>query len=262
MIVGFALALLLHLSIGWWGAGLDLTRAPPKLPDRVVARAVYEEIRLPPPPPPPPKPKPPEPKPEPVVKQEAPKPAPKKLMGQPKRKKKPKKPDTKPKPKPNEPAPLVLSKTYGATGDGGVVVQSGEDDMFGDPGVAANENNTRPRGDDDGGSAATPGPKGDGGTAKERQILIVHARPKSRCTVAWPEGSPGSRRIVEVTLLLSVDTLGKVSTKRILKSAGEPFDSAAKAALRRCAFRPGTRDGKAFVDRVPFIVEFRPGSSA
>ncbi len=267
MVVGLALAVALHVGLGWWGASLDIQREPPKLPDRMVAKAVYQDVELPkpppPPPPPPPEPKP-EPKPEPVVKKEAPKPKPKpKKRGQPKRKKKKrKKQDNKPKPKPNEPAPLVLSKTYGSSGDGGVTVQQGDEDMFGDPAVEANERNTRPRDDDgDDKQPAAPGPTGDGGK-KERKVVIVHARPKSRCKVDWPEGAAASRRIVEVTLLLSIDKRGRVSPKKILRSAGEPFDSAAKKALRACAFKPGTRDGKAFTDRVPFVVEFRPGSGA
>ncbi|HAN30913.1 MAG TPA: hypothetical protein DCQ06_04895, partial [Myxococcales bacterium] len=202
---------------------------------------------------------PPEPKPI-EVKKEAPKPDPNR--GQPKRKKKKrrnKKKRKKPPVKPSEPAPLVLSKTYGASGDGsGVTVEQGEEDLFGDPAVEANERNTRPR--DDGQGDA---PEADPDTsASKAKIVIVHARPRRRCKVPWPDEAGGIRRIVEVTLLLSVNKKGKVTPTRILRGAGEPFDSAAKSALRRCAFVPGTRNGRAFKDRVQFTVEFRPGSSA
>ncbi|MEY3015537.1 MAG: hypothetical protein RIT45_4272 [Pseudomonadota bacterium] len=265
LLIGLVAALVVHAGFGYWAATLERP-APPVEEERLVAVAVVEDVRLPPPPPPPPpppepkpEPKPPEPTPEP--KAEAPKPQPK-PKGQPKRKNKAKPKSDKPPPDPSEPAPLVLSKTYGAGADGGgVAVQTGDEDMFGDPTVEANERNTRRRGDDD--SRAKPATEGPAGNpVPEKKVTIVHARPKGRCKVDWPEGAPSSRRIVEVTLLLSIGVTGKVTPKRVLRSAGEPFDSAARRALARCAFEAGTRDGKPFVDKVPFVVEFKPGSDA
>lgn len=59
-------------------------------------------------------------------------------------------------------------------------------------------------------------------------------------------------------LLLTVDRGGAVRKVRVLRGAGDAFDSAAQAALRTCRFEPGLRDGRPFVDRVPFVVEFKP----
>ncbi len=106
--------------------------------------------------------------------------------------------------------------------------------------------------------AAAPGPEGE----EEPKIVIVHAVPRSRCKVSWPEGAPALRRIVEVTLQLTIDRKGKVKRARVLRSAGEPFDSAARTALLGCAFKPGRRNGRPFVDKVPFVVEFKPGADA
>ena len=62
--------------------------------------------------------------------------------------------------------------------------------------------------------------------------------------------------------MLTIGTDGSVKPGRLLRAAGEPFDSAARNALRGCPFDAGTKDGKPFVDKVPFVVEFKPGSDA
>ena len=186
------------------------------------------------------------------MKKEQPRKRRKKRKGQPKRKKPANKPK---KPPSDEPPPLVLSQTYDGSSGGGVEVQTGDDDMFGDPSVEANERNTRPRvqeDDDDGEDEVDEEPA--------KQVVVRHARPKGRCSVTWPEGAPAGRRVVEVKMLLTVGKTGRVGKIRVLRSAGEPFDSAARAAMKKCRFSAGTRDGVAFVDRVPFVVEFRPNA--
>ena len=160
--------------------------------------------------------------------------------------------------KPSEPAPLVLSKTYGASDGSGVAVNAGKDDSLGDPNVDPNERNTRQRfvpkveapikGDDGGDS--------EGESA--RKVDIVHAVPKSRCRVEWPDGAEAAGRMVEVTLSLEIGVDGAIDKIRILRGAGDPFDDAAIAAIRQCTFNAGTRDGKAFRDRISFAVEFKP----
>jgi TonB family protein len=149
----------------------------------------------------------------------------------------------------------VISQTYDSVGGHGVEVQGGDEDHFGDPAIAATERNTRPRveEEDDGTDEES--------TEPEKQIVVRHARPRSKCSVNWPEGAPTGRRIVEVKMLLTVKTSGRVGKVRVLRSAGEPFDSAAIGAMKACRFSAGTRDGVAFVDRVPFVVEFRPNAN-
>lgn len=66
------------------------------------------------------------------------------------------------------------------------------------------------------------------------------------------------RRTFAVRLLLTVDQGGRVIVAKVLRGAGAPFDQAAIDALRQCLFQPGTRDGLPVVDRVPFLVEFKP----
>ena len=63
-------------------------------------------------------------------------------------------------------------------------------------------------------------------------------------------------------LLLTINPRGKVAKARVLRSLGPVFDDVAVKALQACAFVPGTRDGKPFTDRVPFVVEFKPGLGA
>jgi TonB family protein len=159
----------------------------------------------------------------------------------------------------NEPAPLQLSKTYG--GDGrGVVVNAGEQESLGDSAVDPTESNTRRRDDGPARAGSPDGTEasGQGPARPERRVEIVHAVPRTRCKVDWPEGADPGNRIVEVLLSLEILTDGRVGKTRLLKAAGEPFDSAAVAAVQKCAFQPGMRDGKAFVDRVPFAIEFKP----
>ncbi len=149
--IGLVGAVVFHGALAAFGAIIHEEHIV-ELPDRIVTKAVHKEIVLPKPPPPPepdkeePKPEPPKPEPKaepkPVAKKPKKKKKQKKKRGQPKRKKPAKKQETVPA---DEPAPLVLSKTYGAGAGGGVEVQAGDDDMFGDPAVEANERNTRPR---------------------------------------------------------------------------------------------------------------------
>lgn len=262
MQIGLVAAILLHGALHAVAASLPQP-APEERVEMLMARAVQEDVQLPapppPPPPPPPEPKKLEEKPK-VEDKSAVKPKPR---GQPKRKKKKAdKPEADKPPSTDEPPPLVLSKTYDSgSGEGGVVVQSGEEDIFGDPAVEANERNTRVRDADEAEKLVTPAAPGAAPEA-EKQVQIVRAIPINCSTFEWPVGAPVGRRIVEVTLLLTIDRAGKVTKARVLRSAGEPFDGAASRALKACRFKPGRRDGKTFVDRVTFIAAFRPGNDA
>lgn len=262
LLTGLGLALLLHAAAALWASGLTM-RPPMTLEPVKTVRTVRQDVKLPkPPPPPPPKeePKPEEPKLEPQAPKpqaEAPKPQAPKRSPQPKSNEPP--PADAPPPS-SEPAPLVLSKTYGGSGDSGVAVQTGDHDTLGDPAVDATEENTRRRREEPkpagtGGNGTAPADEDDGG-----KVEIVHAVPKGSCRVEWPEGAEVGHRTVEVRLSLEIGLDGRVKKARILRGAGEPFDDAAIEAVQGCAFQPGTRDGKPFVDRVPFLVVFKPSA--
>lgn len=206
--------------------------------------AIRETVELPKPEPPkPPEPPPETKKPEPEV-AEAPKPKPKRKRrkGQPKRKR----PAAAPKPEPTpqvapEPAPLVLSN-LGLTG--GIAVQAGDEDLFGDPSVAATKENTRPPPEVD--DAPTGPPK------------RVAPRVVRRATGSYPNDAPQMGRVVEVTLRLQVDEEGKVGKIFVVKGAGAAFDREARKTARRLRFKPGTLDDVPTPMWVPWIVVFEP----
>ena len=254
--IGTVISLLLHGALAYWASTLQAVhQLPPPEPKKLV-RTVHQDIVLPKkeqPKPEPPKIEPPKPEPAAQAPSETPEPVAKPTA-------KPKSDAPKPQQaeKPAEPAPLVLSKTYGASDGSGVAVNAGKDDTLGDPNVDANERNTRQRfapkaevatGNGDGGG------EGDGG---EKAVEIVHAVKKHDFKVEWPDGEEPPGRTVEVTLLLDIGLDGKVEKVRILRGAGEPFDGQAIAALKQQVFKPGTRDGKPFRDHVSFVVEFKP----
>ena len=258
--IGLIAALVIHSGLAWCVAALPVRPKAVVMQKEPLVKTVREEVQLPKP-----QPKPETPEPEAVKPPPPPKPAesapklakasaPKSRSPQPRS-------DSKPveQPAKNEPQPLQLSKTYGSEGPG-VAVNAGQDESLGDPAVEPTEANTRKR--DDG--PARPGRAdggdgdGDGPATPERKVEIVHAVPKSRCKVEWPEGADAGNRVVEVLLSLEIGLDGKVNKARLLKPAGEPFDSAAVRAVKACQFQPGLRDGKAFADRVPFAIEFKP----
>ena len=256
LFIGLTIALLLHGIVGYWGVTLGpLKHVLPPEPMKVV-KTVRQDIVLPKkkeePKPEPPKP---ELKPEvadtpqEVPPDSAPKPV-----------NKPKNEAPQPAQKPAEPAPLVLSKTYGASDGSGVAVNAGKEDTLGDPSVDPDEKNTRQRFQPKVAQQAAPSDDGadDGTDVGGKKVEIVHAVPKTRCRVEWPEGAEAAGRSVEVAMLLDIAPDGTVEKVRVLRGAGDPFDDEAMAAMKQCAFNPGTRDGKPFRDRIKFAVEFKP----
>lgn len=186
-----------------------------------------------------------------------PKPKPKPRRGQPKRKKKPKAKKKAP-PKKAEPAPLVL-KNVMLEGPG-VNVQAGEEDIFGDPTLEANENNTRIDEPDD-----TPdeGPKGEGGPVvvepeKKKPPKIVFPKIKAAVSGKYPSDAPRLGRVVKVRLSLRVGPDGKVKKVKVVKGAGGAFDREARRVAFKLVFHPGKRDGKRTSMSVPWTVEFHP----
>ena len=252
--IGAAISLLLHGALAYWASTLVVVHMPPPDPKKLV-RSVHQQIVLPKKelPKEPPKVEP--PKLEPAVKAptEAPEP-----VAKPTSKPKSEAPKQEAAQKPSEPAPLVLSKTYGASDGSGVAVNAGKDDTLGDPNVDANERNTRQRFVPKVDAPAKGDDEGDGNGEATRKVEIVHAVPKSRCRVEWPDGAEGAGRVVEVTLSLEIGTDGAIDKIRIARGGGDPFDDAAIAQILQCAFNAGTRDGKPFRDRISFAVEFKP----
>jgi TonB family protein len=251
--IGTAISLLLHGMLAYWAVNLPETHTLPPLEPKKLVKTVQEQIVLPKKPlPEPPKIEPPKPEPAAQAPTETPEPAAKPA---------PKPKSDAPKPpvqKPSEPAPLVLSKTYGASDGSGVAVNAGKDDTLGDPNVDPDEKKTRQRFVPKVAAPAQGNGDGEGDGAEKREVKIVHAVPPRAVHVDWPEGAENSGRTVEVTLLLEISEDGTVDKVRILRGAGEPFDGVAIAALKQQKFKPGTRDGKPFRDRVSFAVEFKP----
>jgi len=216
--------------------------AVPKAVDRYAnLEAIREKVELPKPEPP----KPPEPPPKEPEVAEAPKPKPKpkrkRRKGQPKRNKPAAAPKEKPQPEvAPEPAPLVLSHVNMT---GGVAVQAGEEDIMGDPSVAATSANTRPP------------PEFDEPAAPPKRVPPKVIR---RAVGIYPADAPRLGRVVEVTLRLQIDEEGRVSKIFVVKTAGTVFDQEARRTARRLRFRPGTIGDVPSPMWVPWVVAFEP----
>lgn len=70
-----------------------------------------------------------------------------------------------------------------------------------------------------------------------------------------PPGTPPVKRAV--VLLITIDAQGVVTEVAVQTPAGEPWDTAAKAAAQQFGFEPATVDGAAVPVTVPFTYEFR-----
>lgn len=266
--IGIIASLLIHAVAAFWAGTMESRARVLEPPTQKAVRTVREQIQLPKPKLP--EIKPPEPKPE-----AKPDPTPKAAETQvakpqlaPKRLPQPKSDQPAPKTPPppsNEPAPLVLSKTYGSGGDDGVAVQSGKEDVLGDPGVQANEENVRRRANpevtsDAGGQGNDS--QGDLPGKEPRRIEVLQPKPKESCDkfISWPDGAESGGRVIEVTLQLEIGEDGSTRKVKILRGAGEPFDSEAVRDIKRCPFSAGSRDGKAVTSKIAFVVVFKPRS--
>lgn len=250
--IGLIIAVAVHVAVACWGMTLQPAPHSLVLEIKKPVKTVRQEIVLPKKVPPKVEPQPEIVKPQPTeTPQEAPHPVDKPAQ-------KPKSEAPKPQQKPSEPAPLVLSKTYGASDGSGVAVNAGKNDTLGDPNVDPTAQNTRQRFVPKAEQASTGDDKGD--QPGDRKVEITHATQKF-CRPEWPEGAEAGGRKVEVMLLLDVNEEGKVGKVRLIRGAGEPFDEAAMAQIQSpkiCSFSPGMRDGKAIPDRIRFTIEFLP----
>jgi TonB family protein len=157
-----------------------------------------------------------------------------------------------------QPAPLALSQVY--AGAGAVVVERNDTDVLGDPAVPVSAASLAGKV-----GAPTPAEVAPAAVleplAQRAAAVVVRAAPRTSCPVAWPAGWASENRILNVRLLLTVDRDGRVSAAKVLRGAGAPFDQAAIDALQQCVFQPGLRNGQPVVDRVPFLVEFKPSDA-
>lgn len=191
------------------------------------------------------------PEPEPEPEPPKPKPKPKELTKKepPKKRREPKKEvplgespkDAEPAPDSVEPAPFQLANV---SLRGGIKVNQGDSDTFGDPSVAPTSANTKPRrpGRPDGDPAGA-GTGAAGSVDMGPPPKFVQARPKIAPKGRWPNGAPVLNRRVVVVLRIDVDENGKVKRVKVTRGAGDPFDSTAKRDLLSATFEPATRGG-------------------
>ncbi len=268
----FGLALIIA-SLFHGGLGYEVATTPPppapKIPPKKVdkyaqLKAIREKVELPkpeepePPPPPEKKEEPPEPPPEPPKEEAKPKPPPKKGKKKPKRAKaKPKDappPPPKPAVEPEQPKPLQLTNVNLT---GGVAVQKGDSDIFGDPSIAATKKNTRPDTDDE--EVGDPSGTSDGvGTEPVRRKVRKLPKPLKKVKGLYPADAPRYGRTVTVVLSMTVGANGRTSNIKVVKGAGGAFDREARSVGRRQRFKPGTVDGEPKAMTVRWEVAFQP----
>ena len=204
---------------------------------------------------------------EPVVEPEPPKPEPLPEPEPPKTEPEPPKPtpklgDTAPKPRPDKappkadtpPPPVPLALTGLTNLPGGIAIQKGDYDNFGDAGREVTPENDR-----------QPAPTGtltgtqDGrGTEPAAPPKRVAAKVKSRPRGEWPADAPPRAGNVIVRLSLLVGEDGTVKQVKVVRGAGGAFDREAQAVGRRAVFTAATVDGKPVESWVPWDVEFTP----
>lgn len=170
--------------------------------------------------------------------------------------------DTSPKPRPKDPpkpkevqAPVALALTGLTNLEGGMGIQKGDYDTFGDAGVEVNEITNRPSevgviGGEVGGTGITVVPA----APPKRTTAKVKSRPKGE----WPADAPPRAGAVLVRLSLLVGVDGAVKQVKVVRAAGPAFDREARAVGLRAVFTPATLDDKPVESWVPWDVEFTP----
>jgi len=162
--------------------------------------------------------------------------------------------DRPPPPKPVEvKEPVALALTGLTNLEGGIAIQKGDYDSFGDAAVEAKPETTAPR-------EAVVGVEGGvvGGTGPVTPPKRTPARVKVRPKGEWPADAPPRAGAVLVRLSLLVGADGKVKQVKVVKSAGAAFDREARAVGLRALFDPATVDDKPVESWVPWDVEFTP----
>lgn len=222
VLMGFvAVSLAVHAGGLWVLDGRHADWKPPQKPIEV------EIIDLPPPPPPPPPPE--EPKPPP----EAPKPKPPPI----KTAEKVKPPEELPPP-PNEPpppeapkAPVMIGLVGSSTSTAGSFAAPVGNSLYGKTDKTAADPSTVK-------AYAAPkyAPPGTTDTDPERI--------GEDCRDAYPEEARKADVEGTVVLRLMIDEQGNVADVRVLSGPGYGLNEAAAKAIRRCRFKPATRDGQ------------------
>lgn len=173
----------------------------------------------------------------------------------------PKKAETRPpQPKQDKPvetikpdAPVALALTGLTNAPGGMAIQKGGFDSFGDSAVVATNDTTAPR------DVGIPGGvEGGIGEVVKPAPKRVAARVKSRPKGEWPSDAPPRAGAVLVRLSLLVGVDGKVKDVKVVRKAGPAFDREARSVGLRATFEPATVDGQPVESWVPWDVEFTP----
>lgn len=165
-----------------------------------------------------------------------------------------------PKPKNDKPppaaridAPVALALTGLTNAPGGMAIQKGEYDSFGDAAVKATEETTAPRAVEE--PTGVPGGTGNVGRPEPKRVSArVKVRPKGE----WPADAPPRAGAVLVRLSLLVGTDGRVKDVKVVRKAGPAFDREARVVGLKAVFEPATVDGVAVESWVPWDVEFTP----
>jgi bla regulator protein BlaR1 len=80
---------------------------------------------------------------------------------------------------------------------------------------------------------------------EEGNITVATADFFSCAKPIWPAAALAEKRTGKVTLMFEIDAEGRVLRSMVANSSGHAdLDEAAREGISKCAFKPGTRDGK------------------
>ena len=262
LLIGVVVAFLLHGLLAAAAIISPRVEAAPVDPDtldRMQVQTFEQDIALPKPTV---LPTPSEPTPEPTTlppaetlpEESAPAPTPK---PRPKRKR-PRKPKRVQAPSPKT---VVLSRTIEGSG---VSVYGGEEDVLGDPSVAATPSSTTAPPPTPPNTA--PGGTGQGGTGTgavgSGRLIMPDLRAKvSEADKRYPANAPRLGKPIRITLSLLVTTAGRTRSIQVVKrttGAQRHFDAAAIKLVKKLRFRPATLGGVPIEKRIRWVVTYRP----
>lgn len=234
LLVGFVLLSLGGHFIGlWWLDGRALELKPAQKP------IVVEIVNIPPPPPPPEEPPPPkeEPKPPP------PKPPPMKTAEKVKPPPEEPPPPNEPPPEPEPAKPLVIAGISGAsTSTSGSFAAPVGNTAYGKTDKTATDPNAVK-------AYAAPKYAAPGTTDTDPAL-------EGECKGDYPEEARAADMEGTVTMRLDIDEKGQVSNVRVQGGPGYGLNEAAVRAIRRCRFKPATKDGVAVATQITYSYKF------
>ncbi len=111
-------------------------------------------------------------------------------------------------------------------------------------------------GGDFGAAGPPPGRPGGGGVLSAGEVSKLPTV-RGECRGQYTEAAREAAIEGTVMLRLVVGPDGATRDIKVVRGLGHGLDAAAVAALERCRFDPGMRDGEAVAVRIPFKVQFR-----